>query len=66
MVTATSATAVEYTSSTNDAGQFQISGLPAGTYTLTVTPELPLLPVIQTDVIVTTGIVTNVGVITIL
>ncbi|MEO5776036.1 MAG: DUF4382 domain-containing protein [Flavobacterium sp.] len=64
MVTATSATSVEYTSSTNDAGQFQISGLPAGTYTLTITPELPLLPIIQTDVVVTTGVVTNVGIIT--
>lgn len=64
MVTATSATAVEYTSPVNSAGQFQISGLPPGTYTLTVTPELPLLPIIQTDVVVTVGTVTNVGVIT--
>lgn len=64
MVTATSATAVEYTSPTNSAGQFQISGLPPGAYTLTITPELPLLPIIQTDVVVTVGNVTNVGVIT--
>ena len=63
MVTATSATAVEYTSSVNTAGQFQISGLPPGTYTVTVTPELPLLPVIQTDVVITAGVATNVGVI---
>ncbi|MES2411723.1 MAG: DUF4382 domain-containing protein [Bacteroidota bacterium] len=64
MVTATSSTAVEYTSPTNSAGQFQISGLPPGTYTLTITPELPLLPIIQTDVVVTAGVATNVGVIT--
>lgn len=61
VVTATSSANVEYTSSVNTAGQFQISGLPPGTYTLTITPELPLLPVIQTDVVVTAGATTNVG-----
>jgi hypothetical protein len=63
-VTATSASNVEYSSSVNAAGQFTISGLPPGTYTLTITPELPLLPVIQTDVAVTAGVATNVGVVT--
>ncbi len=63
-VTATSATAVEYSSAVNTAGQFQISGLPPGVYTLTITPELPLLPVIQTDVVVTAGVATDVGIVT--
>jgi hypothetical protein len=63
-VTATSATAVEYSSGVNDLGQFQISGLPPGTYTVTITPALPLLPIIQTDVVVTAGATTNIGTLT--
>lgn len=61
MVTATSASNVVYSSSVNGAGQFQISGLPAGTYQFTVTPELPALPVTQTNVVVTVGTTTNIG-----
>jgi hypothetical protein len=64
MVSATSSSAVVYTSSVNSAGQFQISGLPPGTYTLTITPELPALPVTHADVVVTAGSTTNVGNIT--
>ncbi len=63
-VTATSAANVEYSSSVNSAGQFQISGLPPGNYTLTVTPVLPLLPVTQLNVLVLAGATTNVGVVT--
>ena len=63
VVTATSVNAVEYSSSVNLLGQFQISGLPAGTYTFTVTPLLPLLPVTQTNVVVVAGVNTNLGVI---
>lgn len=63
VVTATSATAVEYSSSVNDLGQFQISGLPSGTYTFTITPVLPLLPVTQLNVVVVAGASTNLGVI---
>jgi len=61
MATATSSTGVEYSSAVNDAGQFTISGLSSGTYTLTITPALPLLPVIRTNVVVTAGQTTAVG-----
>jgi hypothetical protein len=55
VVAATSADAVEYSSSVNELGQFQISGLLPGTYTFTVTPLLPLLPVSQLNVVVVAG-----------
>lgn len=61
MVSATSASNVVYTSTVNAAGQFQISGLPAGTYTFTATPKLPALPVTQTNVTVTADVSTNIG-----
>lgn len=61
MVTATSASNVVYSSSVNGAGQFQVSGLPAGTYTFTVTPALPALPVTRTGVVVTSATTTNIG-----
>jgi hypothetical protein len=61
-VTATSSTAVEYTSNVNEFGLFQITGLPAGIYTFTLTPVLPFLPVTQTNVVVTAGVATNIGV----
>ena len=63
VVTATSATAVAYSSNVNDLGQFQISGLPSGAYTVTITPELPLLPVTQLDVVVVAGASTNLGIV---
>lgn len=61
-VTATNSS-ISYSSNVNAAGDFLIMGLPAGTYTFTVTPALPLIPVIQNNVVVTTGSVTNVGII---
>ncbi len=63
-VTATSSSNINYSSGVNEFGQFQISGLPPGTYTVTITPALPLLPVIQTDVVVTAGASTNIGTLT--
>jgi hypothetical protein len=60
-VTATSSTNVEYSSGVTDDGKFKISGLTAGIYTLTVTPVLPFLPVIQTGVVVTNNSSTDVG-----
>lgn len=62
VVTATSGSET-YTSVTNDMGYFLIAGLPAGTYSLTVTPALPLLPVTLTGYTVVAGASTNVGLI---
>jgi len=53
-----------YSSNVNASGDFMLMGLPAGTYSITVTPALPLLPVIKSSIIVTTGVTTNIGVIT--
>jgi hypothetical protein len=61
-VTAT-ANGISYSTVTNSSGMFLIAGLPAGTYEITVTPILPLLPVTVTGKTVTIGISTNVGVI---
>jgi len=61
-VTAT-ANGISYSTVTNSSGMFLIAGLPAGTYDITVTPILPLLPVTVTSKTVTIGNSTNVGVI---
>lgn len=61
-VTATS-NGLTYTSATNLSGNFLIAGLPAGTYDITVTPALPLLPVTLTGKTVTIGVATNLGVV---
>jgi hypothetical protein len=60
-VSATSSTGVVYSSNVNAQGQFQISGLLPGTYSFTITPSLPLLPVTQSNVVVTVGTSTNLG-----
>jgi hypothetical protein len=65
VVTATSTTGIEYSTSVNATGQFQVTGLAAGIYTLTITPELPYLQVIQTGVLVQTGLTTQVGIVNI-
>jgi len=62
-VTVTSATGVTYSTISNEEGQFLIAGLPEGTYDITVTPTLPLQPVYKTNVVVSVGISTNVGLI---
>ena len=61
VVTATSSSNVVYSSSVNALGQFQVSGLPVGVYSVTVTPKLPLLPVTQANVTVTAGVATTLG-----
>lgn len=60
-VTATSASNVEYSSSVNNNGQFMISGLPAGTYTLTATSRYTFVPTVMANVNVQAGAATNVG-----
>lgn len=52
-----------YSSVTDSNGEFLVQGVPAGTYNVTVTPDLPLQPVTINNVVVTTGAVTDVGVI---
>lgn len=61
-VTATS-NGLTYSSVTNASGMFLIAGLPAGTYDVTITPILPLLPVTITAKVVVVGASTNMGVI---
>jgi hypothetical protein len=62
VVTATS-DGIAYSSVTNANGEFLISGLPAGVYSVTVSPNLPILPVTLTGKIVTVGVSTNIGVV---
>ncbi len=54
---------VTYSSVTDSNGEFLIQGVPAGTYNVTLTPDLPLLPITINNVVVTTGVVTDVGII---
>jgi hypothetical protein len=61
VVTATS-NGVSYSSVTNANGAFQISGLPAGTYSITVIPVLPLLPVTISEKTVVVGASTDLGI----
>lgn len=63
-VSATSSTTgLIYTSNVDADGNFKIVGLPAGTYSVTITPVAPLLPVTITDVVVQVGVNTNLDVI---
>lgn len=64
MVSATSTANIEYTSNVDANGDFKITGLPPGTYTVTITPLLPLLPVVQTNVVVQAGVSTDIGLVT--
>ena len=63
-ITATSDGLTFYSSVNNSNGDFLIAGLPAGTYDITVTPVLPLLPLILLGKTVTVGANTNIGIIT--
>ena len=60
-VTAT-ANGISYSSVTNSTGKFLIGGLPAGTYVVTVTPALPLLPVTLIGKVVVVGVATDLGI----
>lgn len=59
IVTATSD--ISYSTNVNVDGDFLLVGLPSGTYSVTVTPLLPLKPVTQNNITVTTGITSNIG-----
>ena len=60
-VTATSTTNVTYSSNVTATGDFLLMGLPSGTYSVTITPVLPLGPVTRSNITVTTGVTTNIG-----
>lgn len=64
-VTAVSSSGVEYTTIVNDQGEFTLSGLNSGTYTLIVTPDAPYSPLTIENVEVLAGSNTDLGVITI-
>lgn len=53
---------ISYSSVTNSTGKFLIGGLPAGTYVVTVTPALPLLPVTLIGKVVVVGVATDLGI----
>lgn len=62
VVSATSSTNLVYTSSVDAFGDFKIVGLPAGLYSFTITPKLPLLPVTVSNVNVQVGVNVNAGI----
>ena len=61
-VTAT-ANGVNYSTVADVQGNFVIKGLPAGTYDVTLTPAAPLSVVTKTNVVVQTGVATDLGII---
>ncbi|MBA4319584.1 MAG: hypothetical protein C0412_14375 [Flavobacterium sp.] len=65
VVTAVSTTdaTLSFSTNVNIVGDFMVMGLPAGTYNVTITPILPLLPAIKSNVTVTAGLITDVGII---
>jgi len=58
-----SSNGLNFSSVTNAAGDFRVSGLPAGTYNVIITPPAPLMPAAVTGIIVSTGVVSNVGIV---
>lgn len=64
VVTATSSANLSFSSNVNSTGNFMLLGLAPGIYTFTVTPLLPLSPVIKTNITVTAGVTTDIGKIT--
>jgi hypothetical protein len=61
-VSATSSTGVTYSSNVDSNGNFQIMSLPVGTYSVTITPPSPLVPIILENVVVQANIATDIGV----
>ena len=64
-ITAVSTTGIEFTTIANDQGEFTISGLNSGMYTIIITPETPYAPVTIENVEVIAGSNTDLGVIVI-
>lgn len=62
-VTATSSTGVSYSSNAISTGYFMLMGLPAGIYSIVITPASPLNPVTLNNITVTTGVTTNLGIV---
>jgi hypothetical protein len=50
-----------YSSYTNQNGQFQVTGIPAGTYIVTVFPPAPYNAEAKSDVVVTANTITKIG-----
>ena len=62
-VVTASSNGVSYSTVASANGYFMIPGLPAGTYDITVTPALPLLPITITGKVVVVGASTDLGII---
>lgn len=60
-VTATSSTNVTYSSNVMASGDFLLMGVPAGIYSVMVTPALPFSIFTINNVVVTTGVTANTG-----
>ena len=54
---------LSFLTNVNAEGSFMVIGLAPGTYNLTITPALPLLPVVKSNIVVTAGIATDIGII---
>lgn len=54
-------TSLSYSTNANASGEFLVMGLPSGTYNVTMTPVLPLLPVTKSTIVVTIGNTTDIG-----
>ena len=61
LVTATS-NSITYTTVTAANGSFLVAGLPSGTYSITITPTLPLVPITITGKAVVIGTSTDLGI----
>lgn len=54
-------TGESYMTNVNAEGNFLVMGLPAGSYSVTITPVAPFLPITVSEVIVENGVTTDVG-----